>query len=145
MFVSKTSLRHVSRCLQDVFSVTIFRLFIFQDIFKTSSRSFQDVYQDLQRRLEEVFKTSWKTKKLLRWRRFEDVFNTCLEDILKTSWGPTNICWKCSNHWITNQPGNEASKYATRLILLANWNMSYEVWNSTVSMTWCYDWICKQG
>ena len=68
-YVFKTSSRHVfktsSRRLQDVFSVTIFRL---------------------PRRLEN--------EKLFRWRHTGDVFKTCLEDILKTSWRPTNICWK---------------------------------------------------
>ena len=59
-----------SRCLEDAFSVTIFRLprrlkDVLRKVFKTSSRRLQDV-------LENV--------KLLRWRRSEDVFKTCLED-----------------------------------------------------------------
>ena len=53
-----------------------------QDVFKTSSAQqffvFQDVLQDL---------------KLLRSKRVEDVFKTCLEDVFKTSSRPTNICW----------------------------------------------------
>ena len=48
-----------SRRLQHVFSVTILRL---------------------QRRLEDVLKTSWKTKNCYA----EDVLKTCLEDVLKT-------------------------------------------------------------
>ena len=32
-------------------------------------------------------------EKLLPWRRIEDVFRTYLEDIFKTSWRPTNVCW----------------------------------------------------
>ena len=49
--------------LQHVFSVTIFRL---------------------PRRLEDVLKTSLKTKKLLRWRCLEDVLKTCLQAVFKT-------------------------------------------------------------
>ena len=49
-----------------------------------------------------------------------------------------NWKWR-SKHWITDQPGNDASNPAMKLILLAKWNMSHEVWNSTVSMTWYYD------
>ena len=33
-------------------------------------------------------------EKLLRWGRAEDVFKTCLEDVFKTSWKPTNVCWE---------------------------------------------------
>ena len=62
-------------CLQDVFSVTIFRLprrlqDVLREVLKTSSRRLQDVLEDV---------------KLLRWRRVEDVFKTCLEDVLKTN------------------------------------------------------------
>ena len=60
-FISSRRLRYMSsRRLQDVFSVTIFRI----------PRRLEDV-------LEEV--------KLLRWRRAEDVFKTCLDvqDIFK--------------------------------------------------------------
>ena len=65
-----------SRRLQDVFSVTIFRLprrpqDVLREVWKTSSRRLQDVLEDV---------------KLLSWRRFEDVF--------KTSWRPTNVCWE---------------------------------------------------
>ena len=63
-------------CLQDAFSVTIFRL----------PRRLEDVLEDV---------------KLLRWRRVEDVFKTCLQDVFKTclqdvfkmSSRPTNVCW----------------------------------------------------
>ena len=62
------------RRLQNVFSVTIFRLprrleDVLQEVLKTSSRRLQDVLEDV---------------KLLRWRRLEDVLKTCLEDVLKT-------------------------------------------------------------
>ena len=49
------------RCLQHVFSVTIFR----------PSRRLQVVLEN---------------RRLLRWRRLQDVLETCLEDVLKTSW-----------------------------------------------------------
>ena len=72
-----------SRSLQDVFSVTIFRLprrllDVLWEVLKTSSRRLENVLEDV---------------KLLRWRRVEDVFKTCLEDVFKTSWRPTNVCW----------------------------------------------------
>ena len=54
---------------------------------KTSSRRLENVLEDV---------------KLLRWRRVEDVFKTCLEDVFKTSSRPTNVCreWSCpSNVW----------------------------------------------
>ena len=65
---SKTSSRVLARCLQDVL--------------KRSSRGLQDILED---------------EKLLRWRRVEDVFKTCLEEVLKTSWRPTNVCWDVSS------------------------------------------------
>ena len=72
-----------SKRLEDFFSVTIFRLprrfpRCLQDVFKMSSRRLQDVLKD---------------EKLLRWRRAEDVLKTCIKDVLKTSWRPTNVCW----------------------------------------------------
>ena len=70
------------RRLQHVFSVTILRV----------PRRLEDV---LQRRFEDVLKTSWRgledllqdvleDQKLLRWRRLQDVLKTSLEDVLKT-------------------------------------------------------------
>ena len=51
-YVFKMSSRHVLKTLKDIFNVTIFRLQRrLQDVFKTSSRSLQD-----------IFKTSWKTR-----------------------------------------------------------------------------------
>ena len=72
-----------SRCLEDVFSVTIFRLprrleDVLREVLKTSSRRLQDVFV---RRLQDVL----EDVKLLRWRSVEDVF--------KTYWRPTNVCW----------------------------------------------------
>ena len=69
-----------SRHLQVVSSVTIFCLpRHLEVILKTSSRRLQDIFT--------------RQKKLLCWRRAENVFKTCLEDVLKTSWRPTNVCW----------------------------------------------------
>ena len=41
-------------------------------------------------RLQDV----WENVKLLRWRRVEDVFKTCLEHVFKTSSRRTNVCWE---------------------------------------------------
>ena len=54
---------------------------ILHNVFKTSSR--------------HVLKTS---SALLRWRRFEGVFKTCLKDVFKMSWRPSNVCWVQSKH-----------------------------------------------
>ena len=80
--VSKTSSRHVfTTCLEAVFSVTIFLLprrleHVLGDVFK------QDALEDEQ---------------LLRWRRVKDVYKTCLQEVLKTSWRPANVCWVYCN------------------------------------------------
>ena len=80
MFASKTSSRGLqdtssgrlqdmsSRRLEDVFSLTIFRL----------PRRLEDVLEDV---------------KMLRWRRVEDEFKRCLEDVLNTSSRPKNVSW----------------------------------------------------
>ena len=79
MFISKASSRRFQdmswRRLQDVFSVRIFRLPRGpQDVFKRSSRRLANTsWRHLSRRLEDVFKTSSKTK------------NCYAEDVLKTS------------------------------------------------------------
>ena len=64
-----------------------------KNIFKTSSRhafktSSRHVFKTFSRRLQDVL----EDVKLLRWRLFEDV-KTCLEDVLKTSSRPANVCW----------------------------------------------------
>ena len=46
-------------------------------------------YGRLARDLEDVL----EDVNLLRWRSVEDVFKTCLQDVLKTFWRPTNVCW----------------------------------------------------
>ena len=58
-------------CLQDIFETSL------QGIMKKSSRCLEDILADL---------------KLLCWRRIEDVLKTCLENVLKTPWRPTNVC-----------------------------------------------------
>ena len=66
LFVSKTSCRR----LQDISTRRL------QDM---SSRRLQDMSSS---RLQDVL----EDEKLLRWRHVEDVF--------KTSWKPTNVCWE---------------------------------------------------
>ena len=69
--VSKTS----SRRLQDVSSKRL------QDM---SSKRLQDMSS---RRLQDIscLQDELEHKKLLHWKRVEDVFKTCLEDVLKTN------------------------------------------------------------
>ena len=66
-----------------------------QDVLKTSSTYFVDVFNitifRLPKCLQDAFKTSLQDEKFLRWRRFEDVFKTCLKDVFKASWRPTNL------------------------------------------------------
>ena len=87
-------------CLHNVFKTSSRHVFktSSRHVFKTSSRH---VFKTSSRRLQRNNFSSSKTssrrlenEKLFRWRRTEDVFKTCLEDILKTSWRPTNICWE---------------------------------------------------
>ena len=80
---SKTSWRLLEDVLREVLKTSSRRLCKTSSrcLRKTSSRCLQDV-------LENV--------KLLRWGRVEDVFKTYLEDIFKTSWRPTNVCWDIS-------------------------------------------------
>ena len=75
-YVLKTSSRHVLK----TFSRHVFKASS-RHVFQTSSRRLQDVLEDA---------------KLLRWRRVEDVFKTCLEDVFKMSWRPANVCWVAS-------------------------------------------------
>ena len=73
----------VSRHLEHVLNTSsALQLFVFQDVFKTSWKN--------------VLKTSSKTKRFyveivtkMPWKRLEDVLNTCLEDVLNTSWRQT--------------------------------------------------------
>ena len=63
------------RCLQHIFSVTVFRL----------SKRFEDISQDIlktSRRLQGVLEEG----KVLRWRRLQGISWRHLEDILKTTW-----------------------------------------------------------
>ena len=84
------------RCLQHVFSATIFRL---------------------PRRLEDIL----EDEKLLRWRRLQDVLKTCLEDILRTSWrhygDKQNTYWKYL--YLTNVNVHLTNIYFTNLCLIS--------------------------
>ena len=84
------------RCLQHVFSATIFRL---------------------PRRLEDIL----EDEKLLRWRRLQDVLKTCLEDILRTSWrhygDKQNIYW--GYLYLTNVNVHLTNIYFTNLCLIS--------------------------
>ena len=76
-----------------------------EDVLKTSSRCLdQDEYVRLSLTSSEDVKTNifvlaiglqdvLENVKLLRWRRVEDVFKTCLQGVFKTSWRLTNVCW----------------------------------------------------
>ena len=74
-----------SRLLEEVFSVTNFRLP--RRLPKTSSRRFQDFFKTC---LEDVFKTSSRRRHLviISWRR--------LHDVLKVSWKTKNVTLKAS-------------------------------------------------
>ena len=84
------------RCLQHVFSATIFRL---------------------PRRLEDIL----EDEKLLRWRRLQDVLKTCLEDILRTSWrhygDKQNTYWEYL--YLTNVNVHLTNIYFTNLCLIS--------------------------
>ena len=124
--VFKTSSRHVfktsSRYVFNTFSRYVFKIssrHVFKTssryVFKTSSRLLQcnnfssskTPWRRLQDVLQEVFKTSLRCLqdvledvKLLRWRCVEDVIKTCLEDVLKTSSRPANVCWAATRVFI---------------------------------------------
>ena len=78
-------------CLQDVFKTSS------RYVFKTSSRRLQrnnfSSSKTSSRRLARCLQDVLEDEKLLRWRRVEDVFKTCLEEVLKTSSRPTNVSW----------------------------------------------------
>ena len=95
---------------QDVFSVTFF---VFQDVLKTYLQYvflkrlqdvFQDVFKTFSRRLQDVFKTSWKIKKMLHWR--------CLQYVLTK----TNVCWVVSWSGISQKQSNGSMKILWLLI-----------------------------
>ena len=73
----KTSITHVFKTSsKHVFNTSSIRLH--RNNFSFSTTSLQDVLEDV---------------KLLRWRRVEDVFKRCLEDVFKMSSRPTKVCW----------------------------------------------------
>ena len=80
-----------SRRLQEVFKIRRrLQLHNFSSS-KTSSRRLQDILED---------------KKLLGWRHVEDVFKTCLEDVLKTSWRLTIVSWDISGSGVIGLVSN---------------------------------------
>ena len=96
MFVSKISSRYFqdmsSRSLQDMFSTHLQHMSsrrLQRNNFLSSKMSSRRICKRSWRRLEDVL----EDKKLLHWRRVEDVLKACLEEVLKTSWRPTNVCW----------------------------------------------------
>ena len=90
---SKTSLRR----LEDVFSVT---LFVFQDVLKTSSRRICDtsslnVFKTSSRRLpRRIF---LEDKKMLHWRRLQDVSKTSSVRLHQDECLLGSILWKLNN------------------------------------------------
>ena len=100
LFSSKTS----SRRLQDVFKTCLRDVFkrCLQYVFKTC---LQDMYSRLfqhknfwssktsSRCLQNLFARHLLKRKKKRWRRAEDVF--------KTPWRPTNVCWENSNKTVS--------------------------------------------
>ena len=91
------------RRLEDVFNVAIFRLLantssrrlqnIFKTPWKTSSRRLQDIFEMSSRRLgrQEIvmLKTSWRCRHDMSSTSLQDMSISCLPDLL-TSWRPTN-------------------------------------------------------
>ena len=77
---SFSSSKMSSRCLQDVFKTSSRHVCnaSSEDVFKTSSRGFHE--EVLQLCLGGFFETSWRRperqKKILRWRRLQNVFKT---------------------------------------------------------------------
>ena len=71
--------------------------------FSSSKTSWRRLANTSWRRLEDVLKTSRKTswrrigrRKVIRWRRLQVVFKTCLEDVFKTFLeGIFNTCLEC--------------------------------------------------
>ena len=90
--VFKTSSRHIFKTSsRHVFNTSS------RHIFNTSSRRPQrnnlSSSKTSSRRLARCLQDVLEDVKLLRWRRVEDVFKTCLEDVLKTSSRPINVYW----------------------------------------------------
>ena len=119
-----------SRCLQDIFSVTIFRLprrlqDVLQDVFKTS---LQDVFKMFSRCLQDVL----EDVKLLRRRRVEDVFKTiCL----------LGQCWENAKYsrretleiaGLPKSLTNDAVE--TKVYQILDCNVSKEIWMFVVGL-----------
>ena len=93
-----------SRRLQDVFNLTIFHLpKRLEDVLKTSSKISSG-------HLQEVL----KDKKLLRWRRVEDICKTCLEDVLKINkclLGRSTLFWSLNFKWWLKTKSRKGDSY----------------------------------
>ena len=99
-----------------------------QNTLKTSSRP---VFETSSR---HVLKTSWRRlqrnsfsfsnvledEKLLRWRRVEDVFKTCLEDVLKTNKCLLGIFWFFQTFlqitWMSTLHSNVSLRYILEVL-----------------------------
>ena len=114
--MSSRRLQHMpSRCYEDIFSVRVFRLprrlqdnlrdvlktFSRRLFFKTYSRCNQDVLEDEQ---------------LLRWRRVEEVFKTCLEDVFKTSWRRLEDVLKTNKCLLSWHSGNIQCRFTLKRV-----------------------------
>ena len=115
-----------SRCLE---TSSALQFFVFQDVFKTSSRRLGRFLQDV---LED--------EKLLRWRRIEDVFKTYLEDDLKTSWRSANVCWiRAYVCFFRKRTKKRAKKKVLKIQQSAKylkiWAKMYKIWKTFENTT----------
>ena len=57
-----------------------------EDVFKTSSRRFQEVFRTSSRRFQDIFKISWKNVFKTPSRHIQDVLKTSSRHLANTSW-----------------------------------------------------------
>ena len=119
------------------------------DVFKTSSGHVLKTSSTcLQRNNFWSFKTSWKRledvledEKLLRWRRLQDVFKTCLQDIFKTSWKKKwgylylkNLNGYVSNKSIFHKSVPAESKANPKSLIRTQWFQWFSrMWDTLIS------------
>ena len=84
-----------SVCLHKIFKTTSRHVFKISSkrVFKTSSRRLQPNNFSSSKTSSRCVQDVLEDVKMLRWRRVEDEFKRCLEDVLKTSSRPKNVCW----------------------------------------------------